>query len=359
MTRGPKRAPPVGKRRAWSAIFGVVVFAAAVPTPLSAQSAATHEAPARESATVGKAQDAAARTAAAGNAATTPPARPAKELFGAMTAPASLPPRVIGYYAKGCLAGGVALPPDGPAWQAMRLSRNRTWGHPTLVALVEKLAGDAKRHDGWPGLLVGDLSQPRGGPMLTGHASHQVGLDVDIWFTPMPDRRLTAAERESISATSMVAGDKVSVDPRAWTPAHMRLLKRVVSYGAVERVFVHPAIKKALCEAEAKDANRHWLSKVRPMWGHDDHFHVRIVCPKDSPACQAQPAPAAADDGCGQELTHWLDLIKRPPLLGPPRPPKPSLMVEQLPKDCRAVLAGTPTAPLRKAGSKKVANPSR
>ena len=122
-----------------------------------------------------------------------------------------------------------ALPIDGPAWQAMRLSRNRNWGHPELVALVEKLAVEAKQHDGWPGLLVGDLSQPRGGPMLTGHASHQVGLDADIWLTPMPDRRLSEKEREDLSATSMLADDKVSVDPKIWTDAHVRLIKRAAS----------------------------------------------------------------------------------------------------------------------------------
>ena len=111
---------------------------------------------------------------------------------------------VIGSYAKGCLAGGTALPIDGPAWQAMRLSRNRVWGHPELIAFIERLAIGA-RADGWPGLLVGDMAQPRGGPMRTGHASHQIGLDVDLWLTPMPDRRLTGEERETISAVSMLA----------------------------------------------------------------------------------------------------------------------------------------------------------
>ena len=104
---------------------------------------------------------------------------------------------------KGCFAGGVAIATDGPTWQAMRLSRNRRWGHPTMIKLIEKLSRDAVA-DGWPGLLLGDISQPRGGPMLTGHASHQIGLDADIWLTPMPDRRLSASERETMSAVSMI-----------------------------------------------------------------------------------------------------------------------------------------------------------
>src|SRR5262249_5734421 len=113
------------------------------------------------------------------------PATPAKELFGRKTAPPPLQARTIGFYSKGCLAGRVALPINGPTWQVMRLSRNRNWGHPNLIAFLERLSAQAPK-TGWHGLLVGDLSQPRGGPMLTGHASHQVGLDADIWLTPMP-----------------------------------------------------------------------------------------------------------------------------------------------------------------------------
>src|SRR5438046_4737599 len=152
------------------------------------------------------------------------PATPAKELFGRKTAPAPLQARTIGFYSKGCLAGAVALPINGPTWQVMRLSRNRNWGHPNLIGVLERLAAQAPK-TGWRGLLVGDLSQPRGGPMLTGHASHQVGLDADIWLTPMPDRELTREEREELSATMIVAEDRRDIDPQVWTPAHTALIK--------------------------------------------------------------------------------------------------------------------------------------
>lgn len=268
-----------------------------------------------------------------------PPPTPAKQLFGAATTPAPMAARAIGFYAKGCLAGASALPIDGPEWQAMRLSRNRNWGHPELIALVKKLATEAKAQDGWPGLLVGDLSQPRGGPMLTGHASHQVGLDADIWLTPMPDRRLSEKEREELSATSMLADDRVSVNQKVWTAAHVRLLKRAASYPQVERVLVHPAIKKAICTSEeAKGADRRWLSKIRPVWGHYYHFHIRIACPKGSMNCEAQPS-VGSEDGCGAELDRWLALVKNPPKPGPPGPEKAPITLSQLPPDCRSVLA--------------------
>src|ERR1700737_3191137 len=124
------------------------------------------------------------------------PADAAKRVFGLMTTPAPGPARAIGDYSKGCAAGAVQLPADGAAWQIMRPSRTRAWGHPVLIAFLERIAAAAPSAAGWPGLLAGDIGQPRGGPMLTGHASHQIGLDADIWLTPMPDRRLSGSERD-------------------------------------------------------------------------------------------------------------------------------------------------------------------
>ena len=136
----------------------------------------------------------------------------------------------------------------------------------------------------------------------------------------MPDRRLTEREREDLSAPPMVAADGVSVDPKMWTEAHGRVLKRAASYASVERIFVHPAIKKALCDATGKDENRAWLHKIRAYWGHHDHFHVRIACPGGSTNCEAQP-PLPNDDGCGKELTNWLALVKPKPKPETPPPP--------------------------------------
>lgn len=282
-----------------------------------------------------------------------PPPIPAKKIFGAMKAPADMKARAIGAYSRGCLAGAKALPIDGAAWQAMRLSRNRNWGHPKLIALLEKYAGEVKEKDGWPGLLVGDISQPRGGPMLTGHASHQLGLDADIWFTPMPSRRLSKTERENLAATSMLASDNLSVNKKVWGEGQVKIVRRVASYPDVERVLVHPAIKKALCEAG--DTDRKWLAKVRPYWGHFYHFHVRIGCPPDSPACTKQ-APIPGDDGCGKELDDWYKLLTAPPKpktrsVEPVKPvkPKPPLTLADLPAECREVVGED--APVRSAAS--------
>lgn len=267
------------------------------------------------------------------------PATPARELFGRKTEPTQGPAQSIGFYTHGCLAGAQELPINGPHWQVMRLSRNRNWGHPKLIAFLERLSGNAAKV-GWPGLLVGDMSQPRGGPMITGHASHQIGLDADIWLTPMPDRELSRAEREEMSATDVVAADRKDVDPQIFTPAHLALLKTAAEDPQVERIFVNAAIKKALCREAGND--RGWLAKLRPWWGHDYHFHVRIRCPADSPHCEAQP-DVAAGDGCGKALDWWFtDGVLHPK---PSAPPKHQMSMAALPPACRAVLNAPDAAP--------------
>jgi penicillin-insensitive murein endopeptidase len=247
--------------------------------------------------------------------------------------------RAIGSYAKGCLSGAAALPVDGPTWQVMRLSRNRHWGHPTLVSYIETLANDVAAKDGLRGLLIGDMSQPRGGPMASGHASHQVGLDVDIWLAQMPDHTLSADEREKMGARSVLRAGKLEIDPALWSGAYGRLIRRAVSYPEVERVFVSAAIKLQLCQDAG--ANTAWLRKVRPWAGHDDHIHVRLRCPPGQAGCadQAEPPPG---DGCGAELAEWFK-PKPPPEEPPPGPirpvrPKPPLSLADLPAACSGVL---------------------
>ena len=231
------------------------------------------------------------------------PSTPAKALFGRVTTPAGVAARTIGFYARGCLAGGIALPVNGPDWQVMRLSRNRNWGTPQLIAFLERFAKKVPQVSHWPGILVGDMSQPRGGPMLTGHASHQIGLDVDIWLKPMPSRTLTPAEREEMMSTNVVRPDRLDVDPKVWTPDHVAVIKAAAEDPEVQRIFVNAAIKKALCRDARGD--RSWLAKVRPYYGHDYHFHVRLVCPKDQPLCEGQD-PVSPGDGCDKaSLAFW------------------------------------------------------
>ena len=259
------------------------------------------------------------------------PSTPAKELFARKSTPFPGPSRSIGGYFDGCLAGAVALPITGPSWQVMRLSRNRNWGNPQLVRFIERLAENAKKV-GWNGLLVGDMSQPRGGPMLSEHRSHQIGLDVDIWFTPMPDHVQSREEREFGSATDVVTPDMLDVDSEVWTRKHTELIRTAAQDPTVIRILVNPAIKKALCREAG--AYRAWLFKVRPWYGHAEHFHVQIGCPPDSAECKPQPPPRPSD-GCGHELGFW---FKQSTLHPPPSKPKPALTLAGLPPACKQIV---------------------
>lgn len=260
--------------------------------------------------------------------------RVAKTLFGAAAVGSEQRAQAFGGYARGCMAGGVELPETGPTWQAMRLSRNRNWGKPVLVDFVQDLSRFAATQPGWEGLYVGDLSQPRGGPMLSGHASHQIGLDADIWMLP-PDRlNLTRDERENLSSISTRRAGGAYTNNN-WTPQHEAILKAAASDPRVARIFVFPGAKVAMCNSATGD--RSWLNKIRPWWGHHYHFHVRLNCPSGDPNCTDQ-APPPAGDGC-DDAQGWVDRILNPPPPDPnPRPPRGPITMAQLPGQCAGVL---------------------
>jgi penicillin-insensitive murein endopeptidase len=257
---------------------------------------------------------------------------PAKALFGRVTRSADMAPEPIGFYSRGCVAGATALTSQGPHWQTMRPSRNRNWGHPALIRFIERFAPAAAAAAQWPGILVGDLSQPRGGPMLTGHASHQIGLDADIWLKPMPAQTLTLAEREEVSSITVVRTDRMDVDPSAWTPGHLAVLRTAALDDDVQRIFVNAAIKKALCRSAGGEP---WLRKIRPEHGHDYHFHVRLWCPVGTDNCTRQD-PTPQGDGCDDTLAWWFtdEALHPKPSAAPPVP----LTLVKLPPACRTVL---------------------
>ena len=261
----------------------------------------------------------------------------AKQLFGAKATPTANRPAPYGGYAKGCVDGAVELPETGPTWQAMRLSRNRNWGHPETIDFLKDLSAFAATQPGWSGLYIGDISQPRGGPMLTGHASHQIGLDADIWMLPPQRLNLTRTERENISSISLRRANGAYTNDN-WSRAHMEIMKKAAQDPRVARIFVFPGAKVKMCELEK--GNRAWLSKIRPWYGHHYHFHVRLNCPRGASGCIDQAAPPAGD-GC-DDARKWVSDILNPPPPDPNAPPpKPrrELVLADLPQQCVDVLS--------------------
>lgn len=257
-------------------------------------------------------------------------AQPAATAWSKVTQPAKTGgvARSIGTYTAGCLRGAVSLPENGIGYQLMRLSRNRSYGHPDLIDFIEHL-GRAAALQQWGVLLIGDLGQPRGGPTLTGHRSHQTGLDVDIWYLlshVAAARSLRFDERETWSAPSVLIEKSNEINFAQWSLAHERVLETVARAPEVERIFVHPSVKRQLC---TRKTGHDWLKKIRPWWGHDDHFHVRLKCPQNNPDCRGQEA-IPDGDGCDATLAWWFseearqrlaEMRKQPPAPMPLLPP--------------------------------------
>jgi penicillin-insensitive murein endopeptidase len=270
----------------------------------------------------------------------------ANQLFGAMRAGSQQEPSSIGSYAKGCAAGLVQMPDSGPTWQTMRLSRNRNWGQPVTLAFLQDLSREAARQ-GWAGLYIGDMSQPRGGPMTSGHTSHQTGLDADIWMLPPRRVTLSRAERENISSISVRTADQRSINEN-WTQAHYNIIKAAASDDRVDRIFVAAAIKIEMCRTATR-RDRNWLQKVRPLYGHNDHFHVRLRCPEGDRNCVTQ-TPTVRElsnggNGCDDTLMWWVTDYLAPPDPNAPKVPAPppsrgarDYTMDDLPRQCRAVL---------------------
>lgn len=271
----------------------------------------------------------------------------ANQLFGAKTSGSQQDPMPIGSYAKGCAAGLVELPESGPSWQAMRLSRGRNWGHPELVDFIIDLSQTAQQI-GWKGLYVGDMSQPRGGPMTSGHASHQIGLDVDIWQLPPKRLTLSRAEREKISSIPVRSADQRSVT-KNWTARHQAVMRAAALDPRVDRIFVAAAVKIEMCKTATRK-DKEWLQKIRPVAGHETHFHVRLKCPKGARLCETQKPTVAelsnGGNGCDETLQWWVTDYLNPPKPTkkpdnpPPRKRHPrEYTMADLPNQCKDVLA--------------------
>jgi penicillin-insensitive murein endopeptidase len=209
----------------------------------------------------------------------------------------------IGSYANGCLAGGVVLPKNGDGYQVMRLSRHRYYGHNSLYHFITDFAKQVQSAHRFGGIVIGDIGSAIGGPMPSGHTSHQIGLDVDIWLRPAYQRILSDAERETVSSISHVTPQQTIRD--SWTQDYTDFVLMAANNTDVARIFVNPAIKKHICSQIDWQKNLKALAKIRPWYGHDAHMHIRLKCPKENKECINQ-APPAPYHGCkGNDMDWW------------------------------------------------------
>ena len=237
----------------------------------------------------------------------------------------SMAAEAIGRPSNGCIVGAETLPLTGEGFQVVHPTRQRYYAHPALLRVIRELGREAAEK-GWGILLVGDLSQARGGPMAYGHGSHQNGLDADVFFY-LPERFLPENEVENPPVAEEVAPDGKTVDSALWRPNIGALLEAAARLPEVERIFVHPAIKRELCATRQGE----WLHKLRPWWGHTEHFHLRLACPEGSPDCVGA-APIPSGSGCGSALDWWFSPEAVPPAAAKEKPPLPQRCIELLGK---------------------------
>jgi penicillin-insensitive murein endopeptidase len=276
--------------------------------------------------------------------ASAPTANPWREAIRPAPADPVTGAQAIGGYAGGCVRGARSLFANGPGYEVMNLTRGRFYGHPVLIAFIERFGREVeKKHLG--ALLIGDLAQPRGGPTMSSHKSHQSGLDVDIWYRLAPleeekgkrkswrARVLSLEERQTLESPSVLNSDRQSINYGIFGPGQARIVEMAARDPDVERIFVTPAVKLLFCTTAKGD--RSWLAKIRPWWGHDDHFHVRLKCPAGQALCKTQEA-LPAGDGCDPTLDWWFsDEARQKAKEVEKEGPSP---MPQLPPECAAVL---------------------
>ncbi len=218
--------------------------------------------------------------------------------FAKIPTPSPGAPELHGGYAGGCMTGASTLPMSGSGYEVMHPERNRRYGHPALVQLIEEAGRERGQESP---LLIGDMSLPDGGPMPTGHTSHQIGLDVDVWLQTV-NGPLTEEDRSNLAMKSVLADNLAQVDEAKWKRSYSNALMWFAGREQVELIFVNAAIKKRLCTEYPNDER---LKKLRPWYGHDDHFHVRLHCPAGQSGCVPQRPPAKL--GCSpNDLKFWL-----------------------------------------------------
>ena len=246
------------------------------------------------------------------------PKTPAKELFGRRpTAGAARGARRSASTPKAASPARVALPINGQTWQVMRLSRNRNWGHPTLVEFLEQLGREGHQ---------GRLARAAGRRHVA--AARRPDADRPCQPSGRPRRRHLADADARPRADAARARGNVGHHggrPRTARTSIRRSGRRRMPRSSRRR----PRTRRSSASSSMRRSRRRSAARPAPIapgcarcgryWGHDYHFHIRMRCPADSPDCKPQE-PVPAGDGCGKELDWWFtDAVLHPK---PPPPPK-------------------------------------
>ncbi len=253
-----------------------------------------------------------------------------KSEWGKVTTPTSGETKIYGSYSNGCLAGAREIPLKGSGFMLARGNRGRHYAHPAMLEYLYGLGAELQSRGSY--VLVADVSQPRGGPIIGGHNSHQIGLDADIWYW-RPDvafSRISTDYTKNIASRSMVRMGGISPEFGA---EEFQVIKTAAARPEVDRIFVNSVIKRELCRLAPREP---WMMKVRPWWGHESHFHVRLKCPNNERSCVPQPG-VTSDNGCDGELSWWFGAEAMHPQTKD-KVSTSSRTLKHMPKQCMDVL---------------------
>lgn len=266
-----------------------------------------------------------------------------------VTAPTTGRSESIGGYAAGCLRGGKALESQGAGFQIMNPDRNHRFGNESLLRFLRELGAELKLKEN-ESISIGDLALPRGGPSLDAHASHQSGLDVDIWYKSREVLE-SAKNTDPFRPESLVVFPDRIVNREKFGEREIELLKRVAGKSEVDRIFVNYAIKQELC---TKRPNADWLKKVRPWYSHDAHFHVRLKCPALDTQCKPM-SDLPEGNGCDASLRAWWSpRVRKEEALAAhwaASGETPEWKMPSLPQECAPVIAEKSSTGVRKFAS--------
>lgn len=144
---------------------------------------------------------------------------------------------------------------------------------------------------------IGDISREKGGKLFR-HKSHQNGVDADVAFY---------FKNKTFQGylASAIAVNKLHPDwmyEQQWT-----MFKRIQETGFIDRIFIHPLMKKKLCEHainlgelkknDTKSLAAQTLRRLIPEKDHHDHYHLRVKCSSAQVRCR-QMADPPQGSGC-------------------------------------------------------------
>jgi len=206
--------------------------------------------------------------------------------------------QAVNFYSRGTLVEGDVLPAEGAGFVKIHRPRNRGYGSYDLLEIIKDVSSRLQAlYPSRDRIQVGDVSQVAGG-QISGHVSHQNGLDADIAFL-----RVNQTEQHPDDTTgfreSFVEHGRLTANfdmPRNWAFA-----KLLIATGRVQRIFVNEVVRKAFCEHARQtgelESAAETIRRLRIAAGHTDHFHIRVTCPLNSPRCTPQEE-VPAGDGC-------------------------------------------------------------